>query len=60
MSKEMQEKTLNAINQTINSKIGNSNSYQRVNEEEIEWHEEAFITDIIKSIDVHIIYILNI
>jgi len=51
MSKEMQEKTLNAINQTINSKIGNSNSYQRVNEEEIEWHEEAFITDIIKSID---------
>jgi len=56
----MQEKTLNAINQTINSKIGNSNSYQRVNEEEIEWHEEAFITDIIKSIDVHIIYILNI
>lgn len=47
MSKEMQEKTLNAINQTINP-----NSYQKLNDQEIEWHEEMFITDIIKSIEV--------
>jgi len=46
MSKEMQEKTLNAINQTINP-----NSYQKLNDQEIEWHEEMFITDIIKSIE---------
>jgi len=49
MSKEMQEKTLKAINQTIN--ISNSNLYQRVDQEEIEWHEEKYITDIIKSME---------
>jgi len=49
MSKDMQEKTLNAINQTIN--LGNLGNYQRLNEQEPEWHEELFITKIIKEMD---------
>ncbi|KAG4103045.1 RabGAP/TBC [Neocallimastix lanati (nom. inval.)] len=49
MSKEMQEKTLNAINQTIN--IRNSNSYQKIKGQEMKWQEEKFINDIIKSMD---------
>ncbi|ORX87547.1 RabGAP/TBC [Anaeromyces robustus] len=48
MSKEMQEKALNAINQTIN--LGNYNHYQKLNQE-TEWHEEQYITEIIKSIE---------
>jgi len=46
MSKDMQEKALNAINQTINP-----NNYQKVNAQEIEWHEEKFITKIIKTME---------
>ncbi|ORY27968.1 RabGAP/TBC [Neocallimastix californiae] len=49
MSKEMQEKTLNAINQTIN--IRNSNGYQKIKGQEMKWQEEKFINDIIKSMD---------
>jgi len=48
MSKEMQEKALNAINQTIN--LGNYNHYQKLTQE-TEWHEEQYITNIIKSIE---------
>jgi len=53
----MQEKTLNAINQTIN--LGNLGNYQRLNEQEPEWHEELFITKIIKEMDVSLIYLIN-
>jgi len=53
MSKEMQEKTLHAINQTINLK--NSPSYQRLQNQEREWHEEVYITKIIKDIEVSLI-----
>lgn len=49
MSKEMQEKTLHAINQTINLK--NSPSYHRLQNQEREWHEEVYITNIIKDIE---------
>jgi len=49
MSRDMQEKTLNAINQTIN--LGNLGGYQKITEQEQEWHEELFVSKIIKEMD---------
>jgi len=51
-----QEKTLNAINQTIN--LGNLGGYQKITEQEQEWHEELFVSKIIKEMDVSFFFFL--